>query len=409
MRQPLLKVVVATTVATALAAQSGWSAPVLEPNLNTTASDTNPHLSLDGLTLHFASFRSGNWEIFSSTRTGVGQPWATPVQETALGDPAVDDQPFLSPNNLEIYLSSTRAGGQGGFDILVATRPSSLAAWNTPTFVAELNSSGSESSPAITVDGLEIFFLTTGWGAPYAPNNAIYRATRSSTSQPWGTPTVVTELLNPNTHRDVDISPDGLVITYTEFVSPRLLVFEARRTSRSLPFNPPVQLHEFDNVGTLQGVYGFTRSVSGNEAILAAGFAAAAGSQELMSTRFEGLTQAGIAGSASTATLFYRDSGNPGKTYVIGAALGNTGFMLGSRHVPLDADWLLQGTLGIDVPNFTTGWVGTLDNNGEAFGTLTNGLPALAGFTIHVGAFTFDRLWPFGVATISNAFQVRLH
>ena len=49
-------------------AQSLWSAPIFEPTLNTTASDTAPDLSADGLTLHLGSFASGNWEVYSATR-----------------------------------------------------------------------------------------------------------------------------------------------------------------------------------------------------------------------------------------------------------------------------------------------------------------------------------------------------
>ena len=391
-----------------LTAQSGWSPPVLEPTLNSTAADSGPQLSIDGLTLYFSSFRPGNWEIFSATRAAPGLPWSAPVQEVALGDPSTDDQPFLAATGLEIYLSSLRTGGAGGFDIMRATRATAASPWNTPTFVTELNGSGSESSPSLTADGLELYMLTTGWGAPFAPNNAIFRATRPSASSPFGTPTVVSELLTPNTHRDVEISADGLGIVYTEFVSPRTRVFHAERTSRSLPFGPPAVFTEFDTTGTSIGVFSFTRSQLGDEAILAAGFAAAAGGQELMTTRFDGLAHSGLAATASTMNLFYRDSANPGKTYVFGAALGNTGFALGTRTVPLDPDFLLQATLGQNVPGFTTGWVGVLDGNGQGGGTLTNALPGLAGFTFHVGAFTFDPAAPFGVATIANEFAVML-
>ena len=54
-------VLVPLLLAAHLAAQTCWSAPVLEPLLNATQADTGPHLSPDGLTLHFASFRLGDW------------------------------------------------------------------------------------------------------------------------------------------------------------------------------------------------------------------------------------------------------------------------------------------------------------------------------------------------------------
>ncbi|MEO6594459.1 MAG: hypothetical protein ABIP94_06880 [Planctomycetota bacterium] len=272
-------------LATALVAQGGWSAPVFETTLNSTAADSGPHLSFDELTLHFASFRSGNWEIYVSTRSAPGQPWSAPTAVTELSDPLTDDQPFLAVGDLQIWFASTRAGGAGGFDVLRSTRAATNLPWSPPTFVTELNGSGSESSVSLTADGLEVYFLTTGWGAPSAPNNAIFRASRPSTAAPFGTPTVVTELLTTNSHRDCEIAPDGLSIVYTEFISPRLKVLYASRPNTAAPFGPPVIWNEFDNVGTSTGVFSFTRAVAGNEAFLAAGFPAAAGGQEIMSTR----------------------------------------------------------------------------------------------------------------------------
>ena len=268
-----------------LAAQSNWSVPVFETPVNSTAADAGPHLSFDGLTLYFASFRSSNWEIYSSTRAFQGAAWSTPVLVSELGGSGTDDQPFLVAGGLEIYFASTRAGGAGGFDVLRSTRLSTAVPWDPPTFVTELNSTGSESSFSMTLDGLEAYMLTTGWGAPSAPNNAIFRSTRASTAAPWGTPTVVTELSNANTHRDCEISADGLSIVYTEFITPRLKVLYASRPDRVSPFSAPVVWTEFDTTGTSQGVFAFTRSLTGDEAFLAAGFAVAAGGQEIMSTR----------------------------------------------------------------------------------------------------------------------------
>ncbi len=60
-------------------AQSGWSAPVLVPNIGSAISDTSPGLSADGLTMYFASSRSGDWEIYQTTRPAAGQAWNTPT------------------------------------------------------------------------------------------------------------------------------------------------------------------------------------------------------------------------------------------------------------------------------------------------------------------------------------------
>jgi hypothetical protein len=281
--------------------QSPWSPPTAVTTLKSTAADSGPNLSFDGLTVHFASFRSGDWEIYTASRPAPGAAWTAPTQVTALGGTGTDDQPFLAVGDLEIWFASNRAGGAGGFDILRSTRAGVAAPWNPPTFVTELNSSGSESAFSVTADGLEAFVLSTGWGAPAAPNNAIFRATRAATNLPFGTPTLVTELANTNTHRDCEIAADGLTIVYTEFVSPRLKVLVATRPDRVSPFGAPVVWTEFDTVGTATGVVGFSLAATGDEALLAAGFAAAAGGQELMSTRRSVPYGAGCGGAAPLA------------------------------------------------------------------------------------------------------------
>jgi hypothetical protein len=407
MPSPRIASLVSLACTAALAAQSGWSAPVLETTLNSTASDTGPNLSFDGTTLHFASFRSGNWEIWSATRTGPGAPWSTPVQEAALADAAVDDQPFLTADGLELWFGSSRAGGTGSTDILRAVRPSPTSPWGTPAFVTELNSTAFDSSVSLTADGLECYFLSTGHGAPAAPNNALFRATRAATALPFDPPVLVSELANANTHRDCEVGPDGLTLVYTEYVAPRLQVLFTQRLDRSAAWDAPVVLAEFSAIGTLQGVFGFSRAALGDEAILAAGFAAAAGSQELMSTSFTGVTRLGQASAQSTLTIGYSDPQNPVAPFAIGAALGNTGFALGALTVPLDPDWLLLGTLGQSIPGYTTGWSGALDGLGKATGTLTNPNPALVGFTIWVGGLTWGNA-PFGVQTVMNSVPVLL-
>jgi hypothetical protein len=395
--------------AVSLPAQAAWSTPLLEAVLNSTAADSGPHLSFDGLSLHFSSFRSGNWEIYTSSRPAPGAAWAAPTLVTELADPSTDDQPFLAFGDLEVYFASLRTGGAGGFDVMRSTRGATNLPWNPPTFVTELNSSGSESSFSMTLDGLEAYLLTTGWGSPSGNNNAIFRAVRASTGQPFGTPTLVTELWNPNTHRDCEIAWDGLSIVYTEFIGSRLKVLHAKRPTRNDPFGTPVVWSEFDNVGTATGVFSFTRSHAGNEAFLAAGFAAAAGGQEIMSTRFTGLTQAGRAGLGSFMNLTLLDGSRPMHWYSIGASLGNTGFAIGNRTVPLDPDWLLFATLGLDVPGYTTGFGGRLDASGEAHASLTCGAAWLLGFDLHVGALVWDVTAPFGVGLVANSIPVRFH
>lgn len=390
-----------------LAAQSGWSPPALLTSLNTVAADTGAHLSADGLTLHWVSYTSGNWEIYSATRPTRTAAWSAPTLETALNDPAVENEPHLAPDGLSLYLGSQRAGGAGSFDIMVSTRANTGSPWNPPTFVTEVNSSAADSAPSITEDGLELYILTTGWGAPYAPQNAIFVARRASTSLPFASPTLVAELSTPNTHRDVEVAPDGLSITYTEYdpAARRTHVFLASRTHRTLPFGTPVILTQFDTIGTL-GVYSFSRSRDGLDAVLAGPLSA--GSQEMMESSFDGLTTDGAPSLSAPVTFHYRDSTSPGRGYALALSGGNTGFPLGARTVPIDPDGLFLSTFSVGLPPFTTGFFGLLDLQGEGMGTLINPLPVFVGLPLYAAGFTFDFASPYSIRTISNAVAIQL-
>ena len=101
----------------------------------------------------------------------VGAPkysdWATP---TWLGDvvnsTAEDAGPAISKNGLALYFYSTRAGGQGGEDIYVCYRTSLDGAWGAPLGLATtINTATNERVPAFSRDGHWMFFAR---GAPNA-------------------------------------------------------------------------------------------------------------------------------------------------------------------------------------------------------------------------------------------------
>ena len=388
-----------------LAAQAVWSTPVPEATLNSSAADSGPFLTADGKTVYFSSFRSTNWELYSSTRAGRGQPWGAPALETALNDPTgTEDQPCLSADGLEIYFSSTRAGGLGGSDLMRSTRLAPVLPWSAPTFVTELNSSAAESAPTLTGDGLTLYLLSARTGAPAAPNNAIFVSTRPNKASPWTTPVLVTELSTVLTHRDVEVSENGNEITYTRFNSTtsRIEVILAKRAKPGDKFGTPAVLPEFAGVGTSLGVYSFTVSLDRTEALLAAGFATAAGGQEILSTRLTGLGQHGLCTSTSDLVLTFRDPATPGKAYAGAFALGDTGFMLGTRTVPLDPDAVFVNLFG-GIPPVTTAYSGVLDANGEATAKVRTLFPFLIGIKLYTGFFSIDYTQPFNVSTISNS------
>jgi hypothetical protein len=389
----------------ALPAQSGWSAPVVETTLNSTASDLHADLSFDGLTLHLASFRSNNWELYVATRASRTQPWGAPVLIPELADPAVDAGPELRTDGLELFFDSSRPGGLGGSDIWRAVRTSTSVPWGVPTPVTELNTSNAEASPSLTADGLTVFFISNRAGGP--GQSDVWMAQRVNYTSPFSTPVPVPQVNSPLSDRDPEVSPDGLTLVHvtTDMTTQRSDLAVSRRTNPAGAFGAPVFITELRSpqvtlAPTLdwkQNEMLFSRLVSNTQGY------------DFYSTRFEGLTVESFITATSLKTLYYRDSGSPGALYVGALSLGTTpGIQIGTRTIPLNADVLFQVSLS-GMPGLASNFVGLLDAGGEATATLRVPFPELNGLRFFAGFLTLDGAAPFLVKTISNAVELEVY
>jgi hypothetical protein len=95
--------------------------PVTE--LNGPFADQAPDVRHDGLELFMQSNRSGNTDIWVSTRETVFEPWSDPLNlGPVVNSLFVDGQPSLSSDRKTLYFFSNRPGGLGGNDLYVTTR-----------------------------------------------------------------------------------------------------------------------------------------------------------------------------------------------------------------------------------------------------------------------------------------------
>jgi hypothetical protein len=79
--------------------------------------------------------------------------------------------------------------------------------------------------------------------------------------------------------------------------------------------------------------------------------------------------------------------------------LGNAGFPIGNRRIPISPDFLAIGTFA----NAAFGMVGVTDPNGDSLMTIPiPPMPFLVGWRLYTSAFTLDPTQPFGVGNISN-------
>jgi Tol biopolymer transport system component len=160
----------------------------LGPPVNTSVSDGMPCISSDGLSLYFTSDRaggSGGLDLWVATRITVSDPWGQPVNlGSTVNSSAWDTCPNISPDGLSLFFESMRPGGSGDVDIWVTTRATTDDDWGNPVNLGPtVNSSAWDSCPSISADGLSLYFCSYRPGASGSCD--LWVATRATVSDPW--------------------------------------------------------------------------------------------------------------------------------------------------------------------------------------------------------------------------------
>jgi hypothetical protein len=161
------------------------------PSVNSSFTDATPCISADGLNLYFTSTRPGGWgslDLWVAKRNSIDQSWSDPEN---LGKPvntsAAEGFPSISSDRLSLYYASDRPGGSGGGDIWQATRTSIEANWSEPINLGpNVNSPSEELSCCISPNGTELFISSNRPGGMGGYD--LYVARRATTDQPWSDP-----------------------------------------------------------------------------------------------------------------------------------------------------------------------------------------------------------------------------
>ncbi|MGB2863259.1 MAG: LamG-like jellyroll fold domain-containing protein [Sedimentisphaerales bacterium] len=191
--------------------------PVNAPSL----CEWDPSISADGLELFFSRgyLMGTRHDLFVTTRETTDGEWCTAVSlgETvnSSDEDIVDNCPCISADGLSLYFNSDRAGGQGGNDLYVTTRPSRNDAWSAPVNLGPtINSSSADIAPSITSDGLTLIFSSKRPGK-YSNPWDLWITRRRTTSDPWGEPINLGPFINTDDVDYADISPDGTTLYLT--------------------------------------------------------------------------------------------------------------------------------------------------------------------------------------------------
>jgi Tol biopolymer transport system component len=198
----------------------------LGPIVNSSASEWGPSFSADGLEMFFVSDRPGglgSWDIWVTTRTMVEDPWGEPINIGApVNSSFVDTTPAISPDGLELYFSSTRPGGIGYEDIWVTSRESKNSTWGPPVNLGQpANSPILDYGVCLSADGLELYFNSMRPDGVGSQNHDLYVMRRPTISDDWSAPANLGPVVNGSSH-DISpsLSPDGLCLFFSDHPSP---------------------------------------------------------------------------------------------------------------------------------------------------------------------------------------------
>ena len=137
------------------------------PGVNSTSDEIRPWVSSDQLTLLFASSRpggAGDFDIYMATRTAPGDDFGKVANLSSINTAASEDAAALTDDGLTLYFSSGRAGGAGGQDIYVATRPNTRSDFYQPVPVTDLNTNANETDFMLVYDETEAFYASDASG-----------------------------------------------------------------------------------------------------------------------------------------------------------------------------------------------------------------------------------------------------
>jgi len=151
-------------VALAVRARDGWSTPeYLKIAQFRTVSNRNEFFMAPGNRVLFLSLINeesvGNRDIYVSFRNPDGS-WSKPRDlGPELNSPGAEISPFIAPDGISLYFSSTREGGEGGYDIYLAKRlDDTWLRWSAPVNLGkDINTPQDEMNLTVDAEGRYAF------------------------------------------------------------------------------------------------------------------------------------------------------------------------------------------------------------------------------------------------------------
>jgi Tol biopolymer transport system component len=219
-------------------------AQTLGPLVNSVKEEGSPTVSSDETELFFTSGRNGQEDLFVSKRPGRESPWGEPAKLGALvNDPLGDDFSLrLAMNGLTLYFGSNRAGGFGAADLYMTTRESQNDAWGRAINLGPiLNTAAFEAFPTPSSDGNTLYFnRSTTFDSQ---DSDIWVTNRSDADSPWTAPRRLEMPVNgPRAEFSPALSADGLSLYFSSERDGSIAIWVSIRNSAADAWGLPRNL-----------------------------------------------------------------------------------------------------------------------------------------------------------------------
>lgn len=182
--------------------------------VNTEAPEGDISLSPDGKTLYFSANRGdgpGSGDVYFAIREELSEPFGEPQLFPDVNTEADEGRLTITDNRLQLYFDSSRDGGLGSTDIWWTERMMNVHPFREFNVASSLSSPDDDREPALSPDGLTIFFARE-----VEPDNQdILMATRSSLTERFGEPSTVPLVHTSYSESAPSVTAFGVVLVYS--------------------------------------------------------------------------------------------------------------------------------------------------------------------------------------------------
>jgi WD40-like Beta Propeller Repeat len=190
-----------------------FGSPRLLAELDIAYANQNPTLTADLLDLYFTSNRGADGaDVWAAHRAASSDPFDPPAVVAEVSSPMYETSPAIALDGLSVYFGSDRDGGLGDLDIWSATRADRAAPWSSVANLSALNSAAKDIPRPPGQHGL---VMPMSSERDSVGSYRTFLSARPSADQPFGVPALISGLTGADASlTDAYLSDDGLTLFY---------------------------------------------------------------------------------------------------------------------------------------------------------------------------------------------------